>query len=181
MIVGTFNPEWPATNYAEWFYGRTSNNYFWDVLPRVYTSSEMRTKNQSDWKIFCKTNSIAITDLISSIDDAEITNENHIKLLGEYTDTSIATNFKKQIPTNIVAILKSKPTIKNIYLTTTVNTGLFKDWWNSIKIHCKQNNIYCKQLMTPSKGARFLMAKGSGIKMPDFIYNDWKSKWHQIN
>jgi len=25
LIVGTFNPEWPAGNQAEWFYGRTHN------------------------------------------------------------------------------------------------------------------------------------------------------------
>jgi len=39
LIVGTFNPAWPAGNYAEWFYGRTSNNYFWEVLPNLKKSS----------------------------------------------------------------------------------------------------------------------------------------------
>jgi hypothetical protein len=33
--------------------------------------------------------------------------------------------------------------------------------------------------MTPSKGARFLMTKNSGIAMPDFIYSDWYTKWNR--
>ena len=36
LIVGTFNPEWPEGNNARWFYGRTDNNYFWDLLPKMF-------------------------------------------------------------------------------------------------------------------------------------------------
>jgi hypothetical protein len=64
-----------------------------------------------------------------------------------------------------------------VYLTTTTQSGLFGKLWKEIEIHCGVKNIYCKQLVTPSKGARFLMTKGSGIKMPDFIFEDWISKW----
>ncbi len=42
LIVGTFNPEWPANNTVEWFYGQTHDansnrsNNFWDILPKIY-------------------------------------------------------------------------------------------------------------------------------------------------
>lgn len=53
LIVGTFNPEWPVGNTAEWFYGRIDNN-FWDVLPRIYGNKSMRCSKPSDWKKFCE-------------------------------------------------------------------------------------------------------------------------------
>ena len=71
LIVGTFNPSWPATNNSEWFYGRTAKNYFWDVLPRLYGEESLINAGAKEWTQFCRDKHIAITDLISSIDDAE--------------------------------------------------------------------------------------------------------------
>lgn len=180
LIVGTFNPAWPDTNYAEWFYGRVSNNYFWDVLPRIYNEPGLRKSNHLDWKLFCRNHLIAITDLISTIDDADIFNERHSELLSTYSDSSIESSFKEFTPTEIIALFQSKPKIKNVYLTTTITKGPFKDLWDKVEVYCNKNKRNCKQLMTPSKGARFSMTKGSGIKMPDFIYMDWKEKWHKM-
>lgn len=78
LIVGTFNPEFPSTNKAEWFYGRIKNN-FWYVLPKVYGDESLRGKSPKEWKQFCKKRKIIITDLIASIDDADRTNEEHRK------------------------------------------------------------------------------------------------------
>ncbi|MBD0333667.1 MAG: hypothetical protein ICV66_13555, partial [Chitinophagaceae bacterium] len=70
LIVGTFNPSWPATNTAEWFYGRThdkqgtQNNNFWDVLPRLYGGDSLINKTPTEWKTFCHNKQIAITDII---------------------------------------------------------------------------------------------------------------------
>jgi hypothetical protein len=36
LIVGTFNPEWTDNNSADWFYGRTENNYFWSVTTSLW-------------------------------------------------------------------------------------------------------------------------------------------------
>jgi hypothetical protein len=57
LIVGTFNPAWPEDNYAEWFYGRTGNNYFWDVLAEssislIMNLYEPRGLTHVDWKTF---------------------------------------------------------------------------------------------------------------------------------
>ncbi len=177
LIVGTFNPEWPEGNYAEWFYGRTDNNYFWDLLPRMFGNNGLRNQNHAAWKTYCRTHEIALTDLISSIDDADIQIEEHRKILGEYTDSAIASKFKQQISNPIVPLLQANPSIESVYLTTTINIGLWQNLWNPVEQYCNQNNLWCKKLMTPSKGARFFMTKGSGITLPDFIYNDWNTKW----
>ena len=68
--MGTFNPSWPANNLAQWFYGRTANNFFWDVLPRFHNQGSLLGGTTAQWKTFCRQHHIAITDLISSINDA---------------------------------------------------------------------------------------------------------------
>src|SRR5579862_8159173 len=85
LIVGTFNPAWPAENPAEWFYGRIRNNYFWDVLPRIYDPIlNLRRGNHLQWKQFCSVNGIALTDFITSINDADEANEEHQEILASY-------------------------------------------------------------------------------------------------
>jgi hypothetical protein len=177
LIVGTFNPEWPEGNYAEWFYGRTDNNYFWDLLPRMFGDSGLRNQDHFNWKTYCRTQKVALTDLILSIDDAEIKIEVHKNILGKYTDTAIASKFKQQVPNPIVPLLQANPSIKSVYLTTTNNSRFWQNLWNPVEQYCTQQNLWCKKLMTPSKGARFFMTKGSGFAMSDFIYNDWNAKW----
>lgn len=177
LIVGTFNPDWPDGNYAEWFYGRTDNNYFWDHLPRMCGEQGMRGLDHTDWKTFCKEHNVALTDLITSIADADEHNLEHRKVLGEYTDSALASKFKEHTPTNVTDLLRSFPSIRSVYLTTTIESGLWQRLWSPIEVYCHEHRIWCRKLMTPSKGARFFMKKGSGISMPDFIYNDWISKW----
>jgi len=178
LIIGTFNPSWPASNNASWFYGRVGNNYFWDILPRMFGKAGLRGKGKTDWIEFCKINLIAITDLIISIQDADILDTKHTQILGKYLDSDIEKKFKTHVPNKIVDLLIAHPTIKCVYLTTTVSKGLWCDLWQPVVDYCDLNKKKCLQLMTPSKGARFFMTKGSGQKMPDFIYDDWKLKWH---
>lgn len=178
LIIGTFNPEWPYNNTAKWFYGRTKNNYFWEVLPRIFQKKSLKEKSEMKWKHFCKENAIAITDLITSIDDADSDNENHCDILGKFTDSGIEKTFKKITFTDVVAILKRYPSIKYVYLTTMSNSSLLLNLWNPIEEYCNCNQLKCVRLVTPSKNARFFMTKNSNVSMPDFIYNDWQSKWH---
>ncbi|MBL0136235.1 MAG: hypothetical protein IPP79_20795 [Chitinophagaceae bacterium] len=97
LIVGTFNPEWPEGNYAEWFYGRVDNNYFWDLLPRMFDDEGLRSQTHIQWKIYCRKKEVALTDLLSVILDAHPQNEEHRKILGEYTDTGLASKFGQQV------------------------------------------------------------------------------------
>lgn len=107
LVIGTFNPEWSKNNSAEWFYGRIKNNYFWDVLPRMLGQESLRKDyNHLDWKRFCKENKVAITDLISSIADAEKDNEKHFKIISDFKDTEFANTFDDFRINNITEILK---------------------------------------------------------------------------
>ena len=122
LIIGTFNPAWPETNHAQWFYGRTHNsngtqsNNFWDVLPRIYEgdSASLIQATPLEWKNFCMRNKIAITDLIYSIDDADENNPLHISCLGTYDDKKIAELFSDHIPVNVNRILTKVTSIRYV-------------------------------------------------------------------
>jgi hypothetical protein len=187
LIVGTFNPAWPESNYAEWFYGRISNNYFWDVLPRLYNSElNLRFTNASAWKDFCSKYKIALTDLITCIDDADKDNPSHQKLIGEYLDTSIAKSFQQIEPTNIVDLLKKWPSIKNVYLTRQGGNSYYDGLWASVEEYCNKSGIEARCLLTPSASARFKI-KAYKLENPkdatplrNFIYHSWRQHWHKI-
>jgi hypothetical protein len=185
LIVGTFNPAWPKENQAKWFYGRTRNNYFWDILPSLYNVESLRKEAQpTDWKQFCRNNKIAITDLITSIDDAEIGNPQHVKYLEGYKDSAIAQQFKDLKPTDIVALLQKYPTIQYVYLTRQSGISYFDGLWQPIEEYCCQSALTTKTLLTPSGNARFQMGDykkdNPSIKFPlrNFIFDAWKKEWH---
>ncbi len=69
------------------------------------------------WKSFCHAHKIAITDLITSIDDASEEDETHLKSLGGYSDSAIAKGFKNFKDTDVVSILLQYPGISNVYFT----------------------------------------------------------------
>src|SRR5690348_9811754 len=106
LFVGTFNPGWTFSKgqSATYFYGRTRNNYFWDLVPDVWSNIKMRKADASDWVKFIEKNRIGITDIIKSIDDADETNEQHVKLLIDKSDTGLA-RFKN-IDWNTTEIIK---------------------------------------------------------------------------
>ncbi len=184
LIIGTFNPEWPADNYANWFYGRTNNNYFWETLPRMFNEGSLRNLNHVDWKKFCSLKKIVITDLISSINDANEENPIHFEIISKFKDTEFAENFNDFEMTNILGILENNPTIKKVFFTRNPGVELFDNQIEIIHDFCNNNNIYFSHLMTPSKNARFQM-RGWNPQMPDldrnlsnFIYENWLDKWN---
>jgi hypothetical protein len=185
LIVGTFNPAWPDNNSADWFYGRVHNNYLWDVLPRLFHhDSNLRRLGPSQWKSFCSANRIALTDLISSIDDADIENIRHQEVLSTYLDTSIAKYFTKFTFTQITALLRKNPSIKNIYLTRQKGLPLFDNQWKLVEEYATQNSLHVKNLLTPSASARFqiqdykLANPTDRTPLRNFIYESWKKEWH---
>jgi hypothetical protein len=117
LIVGTFNPSWPEGNPAQWFYGRTRNNYFWDVMPRIMNGDNLRNATVNEWKPFCRQHYVALTDIITSIDDAEEDNEEHQYILRTYLDTAIADYFEHFTFTNIIGLLEQNPAINRVFFT----------------------------------------------------------------
>lgn len=190
LIVGTFNPSWPAGNQAEWFYGRTRNNYFWDILPRLYNPNlNLRQSNHLAWKQFCRQNKIAITDVITSINDAEEGNDEHEEILRTYLDTSIADYFSDFTFTNLVDFLIQYPSINNVYLTRQEGVELFDQQWEFIEKYRDNNpqrNLHIRKLLTPSASARFqikaykLANPADRTPLRNFIYQSWKQQWHEI-
>ena len=185
LVIGTFNPEWPAGNYAEWFYGRTGNNYFWDVLPRLYNPDlNLRNENAKSWKAFCSEKKIAITDLITCIMDADQDNSSHQKLLGNYQDSAIAKSFNNFETTKIVDILKKWPSIRHVYLTRQNGNPFYDKLWAPIKEYCNNKGLEAHCLLTPSAGARFKVRAykeenpNDPTPLRNFIYQAWKNQWH---
>jgi len=177
--VGTFNPCWDNLGKtAEWLYVRTRNNYFWDVLPRLNGENSLRKATPTEWKSFCSKYSIALTDLIASINDADCDNVRHIGYLKNYQDDLIASHFRQFTFVDIPKILSKHPTIKQVYLTRSINNAFWRQRWQPVEAYCQNHEIVCKTLLTPSGGARFRMPKGAKIPLGDFIFEQWQNNWH---
>lgn len=185
LIVGTFNPTLSEGNQAEWFYGRTRNNYFWDVLPSLYGVASLRKgATPTDWKQFCHNHKIAITDLITSIEDADENDPQHVKHLKGYRDSAIAHQFKDIKPTDIVGLLKQHPTIQHVYLTRQEGIPYFDGLWQPIEDYCRQTGVSAQKLLTPSGNARFQMGDYKKLNpttpspLRTFIFAAWREGWH---
>lgn len=179
LIVGTFNPGWDHLgNTAEWFYGRTRNNYFWDVLPKLYGEKPLRQGTPSEWKAFCCQYKIALTDLIGCINDADHDNPAHTEHLKNYRDDLIAKHFKAFTFVDLPSLLTQHPSIKQVYLTRSINDAFWRQRWQPVEAYCQNHEISCKTLLTPSGGARFRMPKGVKLSLGDFIFEQWQNNWY---
>jgi hypothetical protein len=185
LIIGTFNPSWPQNNYANWFYGRTDKNNFWDVLPRLYSNTSLINNSHNDWKLFCSKNKIAITDLIYSVDDALPDNKEHQKWLSDYSDKNIAEKFHRHTCVDIISLIAKYSSIRNVYLTRSANEKFWKEKWKPIAKYCSEKNIASTCLLTPSGYAFYQLGAYNNKnpskrieKLEDYILREWKAKWH---
>ena len=185
LIVGTFNPAWPAANTDEWFYGSTANNFFWDVLPRLYAEKSLINARPAAWKQFCQSKQIAITDIISSIDDAGNDNAEHIKILAGFADKAIVYNFDDFVFVNIVQVLQRHPSIKNVYFTRGITEAFWRHLWNPVMQYCSLNGLHERRLLTPSANALYQQGaynnENPGNMIPlleDYILMKWQQEWH---
>lgn len=185
LIVGTFNPEWPAHNTASWFYGRTSESCFWDVLPRIYGEPSLVNSSDKEWKRFCRDRRIALTDLIGSVDDADPSDQDHEKMLGGFSDKAIVHNFDDFEFVDIVQLLRSHPTIRNVYLTRGITEAFWRHLWSPVMHYCNVNGLYEQQLITPCGDAAYHhSAYNAGhpaapvAVLEDYILTRWRQAWH---
>lgn len=186
LIVGTFNPEWPAGNTAEWFYGNTAKNYFWDTLPRLYGEVSLIDVGRAEWQQFCRDKQIAITDLFSSIDDAEPDNAEHAKMLGGLSDKAIECNFEDYSFVNIVQLLQQYPAIQNVYLTRSVTEAFWRHLWNPVAHYCSVHQLHERKLLTPTGKVAYQQHEvynkqhpGNPVeRIEDYILMKWQQEWH---
>ena len=187
LIVGTFNPEWPEEIPCEWFYGRTASNHFWNVLPRLYGEGSLADATADEWKAFCRSKQIAITDIISGIDDAERDNKEHNKIFTGLADQALAYNFDDLDFVNIVKILKDHPTIKNVYFTRGITEAFWRHLWNPVMQYCSKNDIHERRLLSPSADAASYhkvyneqQPDNQIAAVEDYILMRWREEWHEV-
>lgn len=175
LIVGTFNPALPAGNPSEWFYGRPGN-YFWDVLPRLYGSPSLMGGAPAEWKQFCRQHRIALTDLISCIEDADTTNLKHNKILAGFSDDAIAYNFDDFVYVDVAGLLRRHPSIRNVYLTRGITEAFWRHLWNPVMHYCDVHKLHERKLLTPSGSDFYQQAPGT---LPqDHVLLKWQQEWH---
>ncbi len=192
LIVGTFMPEWPA-NTAGWFYGKTHDanghrsSNFWDILPRIYGEPSLIDATPDEWKLFCHNKQIALTDLISCIDDADADNPEHIKILAGGADDAIAYNFEDFVFVNIAQLLERHPGIKNVYLTRGITEAFWRHVWNPVMQYCSQNHIHERRLLTPLAAPMYQHDAYNDEHpdnaiplLADYILMRWQQEWHSV-
>ncbi len=184
LIVGSFNPDLGDKNTAAWFYGRTAESCFWDVLPRLYGEPSLIDANPEQWKQFCRDKRIALTDIISCIEDAELTNKAHSRALAGFTDKAIEYNFDDFGFVNIAKLLQSRPTIKNVYLTRGITEPFWRHLWNPVVQYCNRNGMHERRLLTPTHDADYHHEAYNHDhpankipKLEDYILMRWQEEW----
>ncbi len=186
LVVGTFSPAWPETNTAEWFYGRTEENCFWDVLPRLYGEPSLIDAGPVAWQAFCRRHGVALTDLIACVEDADEDNKNHGKILGGFSDKAIVYNFDDLVFTNVVALLRRHPSIKNVYITRGVTEAFWKHLWHPVTHYCSVNGLHERKLLTPTDESAYHheahnqeAPQAAIARFADYVLLRWGQEWHQ--
>ncbi len=185
LIVGSFNPVWPDSNTAGWFYGRTLESCFWDVLPRLYGEPSLIKAGPEAWQEFCRDKKIALTDLISTIEDADENSKKHQSILGGFSDKAIMYNFEDFAFTNIIKILQNHPSIQNVYITRGITEAFWRHLWNPAARYCNLNHLHERKLLMPSDDSAYHHEahneKNPGDvihRLEDYILRRWKGEWH---
>lgn len=184
LIVGTFQPAWPDSNPAQWFYGRTAASCFWNVLPRLYGEHSLINETPDEWKAFCKRHRIALTDLVSCIDDADVDNGEHHKIIASYADPALVFHFDDFEFTDVVRLLKQHP-IKNVYLTRGITEAFWKHLWGPVVRFANQNDLHERTLLNPSAEASYHHSAYNThhpdapvAALEDYILMRWRDAWH---
>lgn len=186
LVVGTFDPAPPIENPAEWFYGRTDESLFWDVLPRLYGKDPLLSAGAKEWKRFCREERIAITALISSIDDADPSRRDHQRMLSGFADKSFVHNFDEFEYVDIVGLLRTHPTIKNVYLTRGMTELFWRHLWTPVMRYCNQNGLHERKLINPSEEEAAYQHSAYNSEHPgepiallqDYLLMRWRQEWH---
>ena len=176
LIIGTFNPanNFHPQNTALYFYGRNSN-LFWDILPLFAGELPIDKSSPQSQKLFLEKKQIALTDLLISIDDAQLSNSEHIRRIKTVKDKEIEKfNVFKWNTQNIKIYIETYK-IESVYFTFLSNPSVenpavntFENQTRLIEQFCRDKKIFTSRLYTPSgQGLR------SGIPRKNKLINKW--------
>ena len=176
LFIGTFNPGWDFDKgeHAPYFYGRTRNNYFWDLLPMLWGQSPLRQAPVSRWLAFLQAQRIGLTDMITSIQDADPHNPLHVRWLQDRSDSNLV-RFR-QLTYHTAAIKQYMAIhhahLKGIFVTNKKAPGPIEAEIQQVAAAAQRYQLPFVRLMTPSGAARFHLPKGS--KLLTGLFRAWK-------
>lgn len=194
LIIGTFNPAnlWVPNNLAEYYYGRS--RYFWKTLTRLGCSLEIENQDVNGQLTFLQEKRIALTDLLISVNDADINNPQNVGWIRSFLDNDLANfnDFSWNTPHIIDYILTNN--IQAVCFTRLGNAHPFGQQMQIIESFCELSNISHYRLHTPTglglgKGTprlnklvhRWYSHNGGNqfpFLCPDFDINSQKLIWH---
>lgn len=180
LFIGTFNPSWPEceNNYSEWFYGSTNRNEFWCILPTVHGHHSLLNGNREVWINFCRKHHLAMTDILASIDNANVDNLDHRNAICKFKDDAIA-DFEVTV-NDIPELLRQHTDIKQICITRQTLPDFWEDcfiaMFQFIETH-PERGIEIKLLRSPSRGAR----RGVVGNFCEYIGNKWLQQGYLID
>jgi hypothetical protein len=180
LIVGTFNPEikFHPKNAANYFYGRR-RNYFWKILPKFCGLPSIPHDDIEAQIKFLKKEGIGLTDLLVSINDADVNNPKHIERIQTVLDRDIETftDFTWNTP-HIISLIETRQ-VKAVYFTKLgiryggdLRVDTFEFQMRVIEGFCDLKGILCHRLFTPS-------GNGLGVGRPK--ENHLINRWYKEN
>lgn len=180
LIIGTFNPEeeWHPTNTANYYYGRDTS-LFWDVLPRFACINDVDRQDIDGQIDFLKDRQIGITDILISIDDASLDNDEDVLSIQTVKDDLIEQFGKFTWNTmNIIEYIKQN-NIEAVYFTKLgdlkrkkAKPNSFEEQIRKIEQLCNDTGIYVNRLHTPS---------GQGLRSGKPRVNVLINRWYHMN
>jgi hypothetical protein len=151
LIIGTFNPEkdWVLNNPANYFYGRP-RNYLWKSLPVFACNNPIHRQDVNEQISFLTNRRIALTDLLISINDADITIPDHIRRIRSFKDSDL--NIFQEFHWNTTGIINY---IQNKGISVVCFTKIGGDFpfgrqITAIENYCNLNNVINFRLHTPT-------------------------------
>jgi hypothetical protein len=140
-------------------------------LPTIHTGQSLIPGTPEQWKNFYRNHHIAVTDIITSLNDADPNDPTHLEMVKKFKDDQLATFDIES--TNIPTILDQHSTIQQVCITRNSFPNpwdhLFQPTFDFVANH-PDRNIQIKRLRSPSRGAR----KGVTGNFTDYIANHWQ-------
>lgn len=141
LIIGTFNPETPE-NKADFFYGRVQN-HLWNLLPAAFGEPFLKNSSKEEKIRFITQRKIGFIDLISSV---------NVDKPDDYRDDYIDGQVVEW--TDVIGQMQQLHNLKKVCVTRKTFSGIpnIRKRILEVEEYCKQNTIYFRYLVTPSRG-----------------------------
>ncbi|WP_458625992.1 hypothetical protein [Winogradskyella sp. PC D3.3] len=182
LFIGTFNPGCcNEENSAEWFYGRTERNMFWNTLGYIYEQNPLlgTEGNPDDWKSFCERNKLAVTDLLKRVNKV-VAKDLKETLCKNFSDSKLEPFILQDnvLPTEISNLIEQSSNLQNlkcVYLTRATTNRAWNILWKPIADVCRKRKIHVAKLTTPG-GFNYFQFNENFPRTPENLAELWEAK-----